>query len=293
MIRISRRAFTLVELLVVIAMIGILVAMMLPGIQASRETARRAQCVDHLRTIGQGLSRYYGAYECFPAGVENPTRPIRNEPQGRHVGWICPLLPYVDAAIYASKLDVSESVYAAENDEVRRTTLSVVTCPSFPGNLSEEGWAVSNYAGCHHDEEAPINTDNHGVFILNQWLTEDDISDGLAFTLFVGEKGGEPGDLGWASGTRATLRNTGEAPQNWLVLQRKWQQPKTVGGNEAEKEKGDPALRVGGFASAHPGVVEVLFGSGNVKGMAWTIDPKVWKQLAARADGSLPAVSVE
>jgi hypothetical protein len=61
--------------------------------------------------------------------------------------------------------------------------------------------------------EAPIDVDNHGVFFLNSRLTHDDITDGAAHTLFVGEKRFFDNiDLGWMSGTRATLRNTGTPP---------------------------------------------------------------------------------
>ena len=67
----------------------------------------------------------------------------------------------------------------------------------------------SNYAGCHHDVEAPIDVDNNGVFFLNSHLHYEDIRDGAAHTIFLGEKRLESADLGWMSGTRATLRNTG------------------------------------------------------------------------------------
>ena len=68
---------------------------------------------------------------------------------------------------------------------------------------------ASNYAGCHHDVEAPIDADNHGVLFLNSHISGDDIPDGAAHTIFIGEKIVADDDLGWMSGTRATLRNTG------------------------------------------------------------------------------------
>jgi len=287
----ARRAFTLVELLVVIAMIGILIAIMLPALQASRETARRGQCINNLRVVGQALTRYYGVYECFPAGVESEQGPIRNEPKGRHVGWVCPLLPYLEADVYYRKLDLSESVYSPKNDEVRKTMLAVVRCPSFGRPSIPPEFAPSNYAACYHDEEASIDTDRNGAFVLNRWLNKDDISDGEAFTLFVSEKGVEPGELGWASGTRATLRNTGSSPANWLRLKAELDEAAAKAGEKAsqpEAGQGELATKVGGFSSAHPGVVEVLMGSGTVRPIGWTIDQKVWSQMAHRSDGSLP-----
>ena len=76
---------------------------------------------------------------------------------------------------------------------------------------------MSSYAACHHDEEAPIDATNHGVFFLNSRVTYDDLKDGAAYTLFLGEKRTrEAIDLGWLSGTPATLRNVG-SPLNELT----------------------------------------------------------------------------
>ena len=208
----TRIAFTLVELLVVIAIIGILVALLLPAIQASRESARRASCTNNLRQIILAVHDYELAHEHYPAGTVDTKGPIRNVPNGHHISWIARILPYLEENALFSQLDLELSAYHHKNDRARQTIIDILICPSNPANAEP----YSNYAGCHHDVEAPIDVDNRGVFFLNSKLTRDDLKDGAAYTLFLGEKLIDDTDLGWLSGTRGTLRNTG-----WPLNQKK------------------------------------------------------------------------
>jgi len=207
----KRNGFTLVELLVVIAIIGILIALLLPAIQAAREAARRATCLNNLSQLGVALQNYQAAHEVLPSGVVEPKGPIRNVPQGYHLGWLVQTLPYIEEEVTFKHVDLSVGVYHKNNDPVRGIPIALFQCPSYVGEvrLEDAGAWVSNYAGCHHDVEAPIDEDNHGVLFLNSRIGSRDVTDGTTHTIFVGEKLGGSKDLGWMSGTRATLRNTG------------------------------------------------------------------------------------
>ena len=94
MSRDRRRGFTFVEILFVVAIIGVLVALLLPAVQAVREAARRSQCVNNLMQLGIALETYQVIHEVFPAGVVNNSGPIQNVCRsGYHFGWITQILP--------------------------------------------------------------------------------------------------------------------------------------------------------------------------------------------------------
>lgn len=99
-----RRGFTLVELLVVITIIGILIALLLPAVQAAREAARRSQCTNNLKQLGVALHNYHSAHNVFPPsaidlgwgsacyGAESPTKTIKN------LNGLVLLLPFLEQA---------------------------------------------------------------------------------------------------------------------------------------------------------------------------------------------------
>ncbi|HPM84740.1 MAG TPA: DUF1559 domain-containing protein [Candidatus Anammoximicrobium sp.] len=198
-------AFTLIEMLVVIAIVGMLVVLLLPAIQAARERARRFQCAHHLSQLITAVHNYELAFDVYPPGTLEKKGPIQNHAYGYHHSWITQILPFMELQNEARMIDRRVGVYHKNNREVRALLLQSLCCPSSAACFD----GYSCYAGVYDDDESPIDTGNHGVFFLNSRITHDDLSDGAAQTLFFGEKIVEPGDLGWMSGTRATLRNTG------------------------------------------------------------------------------------
>ena len=202
-----RRAFTLVELLVVIAIIGILVGLLLPAVQAAREAARRASCGNNLMQYGVALNNYDMAHRKLPPGTVDAKGPIVHLPIGFHHNWIIQILPMMEQQAAYRKLDHSQSIYAKVNFPVRSHSFSGLKCPS---DSFSSGY--TNYAGVHDSREVPIDNTNNGCLYLNSSVRITDIFDGTSSTMIVGEKLIDVTELGWASGTRASLRNAGSIP---------------------------------------------------------------------------------
>ncbi len=277
-----QHGFTLVELLVVIAIIGVLIGLLLPAVQSAREAARRCSCTNNLAQLGLALHNHEFAFEQFPAGVTGESGPIKSLAEGHHVGWIVRLLPFFEQQRLAHHFSIEDGVYADTNAAVRSVVIGPLLCPSSPTpSVRESGGhrvAVSNYAGCSNAVEAPIDDDNNGVLFLNSRIRFSDIADGSSNTLVIAERRGSEGDLGWASGTRSTLRTTSpilrRTDETWI--------------DDATPE--DP-LFVGGFGSHHVGGLNVGLGDGAVRFLSENVDAEVLRQLGDRADGELPAES--
>ncbi len=166
-----RFGFTLVELLIVIAIIGILIQLALPAVQAAREAARRTQCQNNLRQIGIGLQSYVNAKKTFPMGQWQPP----GCPSCKTASWNVTILDWIGEHSLAAQIDYTSSLldYTSDrNRAVAATKISVFLCPStavrdptrtekdvigdMNGNSQEdvflgEGLACTDYAGVDGD----------------------------------------------------------------------------------------------------------------------------------------------
>ncbi len=185
-----RCAFTLVELLVVLAIIGILIGLLLPAVQAVREAARRMQCQNNLHQIGIALHNYHSAFRKFPpGGIE-----VRPEvPGGKQLAWSAFVLPFLEESAAYQRIDFDLAYDAPENAEVAATPIETYLCPSTPRTtLLSRGRAVTDYGGIYGERILSRNYPPRGVMIHDKAIRFRDITDGTQHTLVVSEDAGFP-----------------------------------------------------------------------------------------------------
>jgi len=191
-----RRAFTLVELLVVIAVIGILVALLLPAVQAAREAARRMSCSNNIRQIGLALHNHESALKRFPAGsVAMKYADVPNTPWTFY-RWsaLAMLSPYLENTAAYNVLDLTKPLYNAtfavtpENVAGSQTMVATFLCPSDDSRRLHPSFGPTNYAMCTGtgtNGGSPIEAD--GVFYVNSNTRIREITDGTSNTIAASE----------------------------------------------------------------------------------------------------------
>lgn len=192
----TRGGFSLVELLVVIAIIGVLVGLLLPAIQASREAARRNDCLGRLRQIGLAFENHESALKQLPSG--SIAQPDPSDPTTPHTFYrwsaLAQALPYLEQASLHAQLDLTQPLYSKSfsvpeaNRAAVKEIVPLLLCPSDRAERVSDQFGPTNYATCAGtgaDGGTPLAAD--GVFFINSDLRLAEITDGTSNTVWLGE----------------------------------------------------------------------------------------------------------
>lgn len=171
--RACREGFTLIEALVIVAVIGMVTALLLPAVQRAREAARRLHCSNNLRNIGLAIQNHVETHNKFPSGVG--TLPA-------DTSYLVQILPYLEQDALFNSINVTDGVETDANLTAFRNPPGLFICPSDASRASIDTVGAVNYAG--NAGRSLMN--GEGVFI-NRFLKPQDIRDGLSRTAGVAE----------------------------------------------------------------------------------------------------------
>jgi prepilin-type N-terminal cleavage/methylation domain-containing protein len=191
-----RTAFTLVELLVVIAIVGGLIALLLPAVQAARESARRMQCANNVRQLGLATFNFESVRKRLPEGSTSRPNPASAVTPHSFFRWsaLAHLTPFLEQSNVYNTLDLTLPLYDANLQVTPRNSPGVALvvplflCPSDQRARVATGFGPTNYAACTGsglDGGEPFNTD--GAFFVNSQTRLADFSDGTSNTALFSE----------------------------------------------------------------------------------------------------------
>ncbi len=294
--------FTLVELLVVITIIGILISLLLPAVQAAREAARRAQCLNNLKQVALALHNYHTSHNSLPPGGLSDN----------NLSFVVMLLPYLEQKALYDRFDFSAGEYRIQppgsstptNGKIEHSLarLSMLLCPSCREEHSNLAAGGTNFTECApptSDGEIPYTTHyvgimgpvgtnpvtgndyghdgatsygghaTEGVLLKNECVRLDDVKDGTSNTFALGE-------ISW----------------NDYQKFRTWIRGSTLSGGAMGSCKNvrEPinsgssygAFNDGAFGSEHPGGTNFAMCDGSVAFVSENIDHAVYLATASR-----------
>jgi len=282
--------FTLIELLVVIVIIGVLVGLILPAVQASRESGRRLSCQNNLKQLGVAFAHHHQQYGFFPSGGwewYTPPNYAYGVPQigaGQQGGWGFQILPFLEAT--------NTWMGGAATTDYDRTLIAIATaapaffCPSRRApqtvTYSEPPWEGISYlngqtathALCDY---AAANLEGTGSVRQYNPVRIAEITDGTSNVLLLGDKrlnlnmlGQCPKDdnEGYTAGfDQDTIRRTDVPP--------------------APDHRGTDPTGQELFGSSHPGGINSVFADGSVHFLRYSIAPGVFYGLGNKQDGRI------
>lgn len=232
-----RSGFTLIEMLVVIAIIASLITILFPAVQHAREAARRSSCKNHLKQLGLALHNYHDTHNAFPMGISHHKAGCANDPgtgfytshwNDRYASWTWQalILPQIEASDIYDDVGVGdEQAHASlrnyQNRPILQQPLAILNCPSDDGpdennygprmsranNESVYTVAKSNYVAVHH----------HGLATCNN--TTGNISQ----SNFLNLAGNEPYSGMFSHNVSTQMRDVTDGMSNTLMIgERAW-----------------------------------------------------------------------
>ncbi len=320
------RGFTLVELLVVITIIGILIALLLPAVQAAREAARRSQCTNNLKQLGLAMHNYMESHGCLPYGY-------RGGPTHDRDCWYHRILPFIEQVQYYETYESYKPPNAPLTPaypnctyiwhmpaSIQTVVIPALTCPSDPSSPGYGGGGSAgsaqfqgNYAVCAGGNVdtagLPVTTltDAGGMFYGYSALTMANCTDGSANTLMMSEgilRGSVAaaagwGELGgyWGGGPHGAYAFSSAETPNTSVPDRVYSCKQSTTGTQywitapgrAPCENGNTggmSTRWNFARSYHPGGVNMTLLDASTRFVNDSIDRTVWRNLGSRKDNN-------
>jgi prepilin-type N-terminal cleavage/methylation domain-containing protein/prepilin-type processing-associated H-X9-DG protein len=281
-----RRGLSLIELLVVVAILTTLIGLLVPAAQRTREAAARIKCQSNLKQIGLALQDYISIQGFFPPAWAN--QPTSADDYIPGWGWGAIILPSLGQSALFGQLGIPAALFGGGNnpawpDALTQTPIPAYRCPSDSGpalNDQRLSHALSKYRAVLGPGEGGVdfvtNADCGGVMMQNSRTRPTDVLDGTSTTVAIGECRYDA--VHWAA-IWAGMAGCDPASDSVMVSCVAWQID--AGASVID----GPAPEA--FSSWHPGGAHFCFCDGSVRFFPDGGNVRTLMWLAGRNDGQV------